>query len=128
MKYRIFIISLAILLIIAFAVYYYVFNIYEVTVKVTPPNLFADNSSRITIRVIPINALGKRAPFRSVNAKFIITQGKDLIDVIEQDENNGILILRSKGKEGKVIIIVKSKYSLLPTEVDIHVVANYAEK
>ncbi len=128
MTYRIVLISLIIFLIIALAVYYYVFNIFDVTVKVFPADLYSDVSSKVTIEVIPVNALGKRVPFRTVNAEIEITQGKELVKILTYKPERGILVLRSNEKPGVVEVIIKSKYSLLPIEVEIPVVGNYAAK
>lgn len=128
MTYRIVLISLIIFLIVALAVYYYVFNIFDVTVKVFPADLYSDVSSKVTIEVIPVNALGKRVPFRMVNAEIEIVQGKELVEILTYKPERGILVLRSNEKPGVVEVIIKSKYSLLPMEVEIPVVGNYAAK
>ena len=47
------------------SIYHYVFSIYEVTYKITPEKLYADNKSTMVIEVMPVNALGWKAPFRS---------------------------------------------------------------
>ena len=126
MTYRIVLISLIIFLIVALAVYYYVFNIFDVTVKVFPADLYSDVSSKVTIEVIPVNALGKRVPFRMVNAEIEIVQGKELVEILTYKPERGILVLRSNEKPGVVEVIIKSKYSLLPMEVEIPVVGNYS--
>ena len=113
-----------ILLIIFFSGYYYFFNIFETVIRVNPQNLYADNHSATTIEVIPINALGMKVPFRNVPADFEIREGKQLVDIISENKNEGVIKLKAKSNTGTVVIYVRSKYSLLPSLVEIHIYAN----
>ncbi len=115
-----------ILLIICLASYYYLFNIYETTININPLNLFADNHSTASITIIPVNALGWKVPFRNIPADFEIKEGRQLVDIIYEDKKRGKLILQAKNITGTVVIYVKSKYSLLPSLVEIHIFPNYA--
>jgi hypothetical protein len=121
---KIILLIVILILIAAFSAYQYIFSIYEVTFKITPDKLYADNSSTIVIEVLPINALGWKAPFRKPQSEFIISEGQDLITVIYRDNENGILKLKAKGKSGKVSITIKSEYSLFPSTVDIIIEPN----
>jgi hypothetical protein len=104
----------------------YLFNIYEVTYEVKPEKLYADNQSVVRIQAIPINAFGWKAPFRSAPADFEIKEGADLVYVQKNDKDNGTLIIKAKDKPGTVTIFVKSKYSMLPTALDIIIEPNAA--
>ena len=112
------------ILIIGFFVYQYLIKIYEATLKVEPQNLFADNQSIVTISVIPVNSFGWKALFRSSPAEFEITEGSKLVEVKFLDKENGKLILKAKSETGKVVVRIKSKYSLLPMEVEIIILQN----
>jgi hypothetical protein len=113
-------------LIIILSVFYYVFNVYETEIETEPKNLFADNRSVIVISIYPVNALGYKIPFRKINAGFEIKEGRDLIEIVKEDDKNGCMVLRAKNMTGKVIIYIKSKYSLLPSLVEINVYPNTA--
>ena len=104
----------------------YVFNIYEVEYDVNPKGLYADNQSTLTIKTIPLNGFGWKAPLRSAPAEFEVREGAELIDIIKTDNENGIITIRAKDKPGKVSIYVKSKFSLLPTVFDIMIEPNAA--
>jgi len=106
----------------------YAMNIYEVFIEVTPKELFADNQSTIIIEANPINAFGMKILFRTVKTKFEITSGKELIEVVELDADNGRMILKSKNKIGVVTVLVKPDKSLLPSEIIIPVHSNVALK
>ncbi len=108
------------------AVYYFIFNIYEITFSVNPKNLFADYKSTVIIRTIPINAFGFRAPFRHSPAAFEIIEGKDLVDIIRDNRTAGVFILRAKDKAGKVVVQLKPDHALLPTLITINIYQQYA--
>jgi hypothetical protein len=111
------------LLITLLLAYFFLYNIYGSEVRRIPENLFADTESSITIKVVPVNALGSKALFRTSSAKFEIIEGNDLIEVILLDEKNGQLKIRSLGKAGIVGIKIKSQHSLFPEYVEIEVFA-----
>ncbi len=115
-----------VLLIICFSAYLFIFNIYETEINVVPQNLFADNHSTISVSIIPINSFGWKVPFRHVRANFIIKEGKQLVDIVEESKYGDTIILRAKDKTGKVEVYVKSEYSLLPSLIEINVYPNLA--
>jgi hypothetical protein len=86
--------------------------------------LYADNSSTIIIEAIPINSFGWKAPLRKSHAEFKFNEGKDLIDIISIDNDTGILKLKAKDKSGKISISIKSKFSLLPSTIEIIIEPN----
>ena len=119
-------IFILIALIAGFLTYSYLFKIYEVEISVTPKELFADNQSTVTIQAYPINSLGKKILFRSVSAKFVITEGKELVLVENTDEKDGRLVLRANDKTGTVNVIVTPEKSLFPSLIRVPINPNYA--
>lgn len=111
-------------LISLFGVYNYMISIYEVIYTVLPDNLYADNKSEVTITATPINALGWKALFRRVEAKYTVTEGNELINIVENDESKGLLRLKAKDKTGIVRIIAKSPYALLPSPINVNIYPN----
>lgn len=103
--------------------YFFLYNIYGSEVKRSAQNLYADISSEITIEVIPINALGKKAWFRKSFATFEIVEGLELIEIIEHNEESGFIKIRSKGEAGLVGIKIKSEHSLFPEYIEIEILA-----
>lgn len=99
----------------------YVLNVYGDIIIKSPDNLFADPSSTIKIKVMPVNSFGWHLPFRKSNAEFIFIEGKNLVEIIEEDPKEGFIILRSIGIPGKVEINVKSKFSFLPNLIIIEI-------
>ena len=123
---QIYFLVVIVIIILGLLAYMNIFNIYEVTIRVEPNEIFEDNQSVITITAVPLNSFGKKVPFRDVNAKFEISEGKELVTVLKKDEKKGILILKSTNKTGRVEIIVISDKSLLPTIVDFTIIPNFA--
>lgn len=105
---------------------HYLFGIYEVIYEVDHKQLFADTESTAEIIVVPLNALGFRAPFRKAPADFRFIEGAGLVDVVTEDRELGLLRLRAKSSTGVVIIKVKAKHSLLPSLIEIKIVTNSA--
>ncbi len=127
-KINLIIVILLSLVVITLLFYMYVFKIYEVVVEKNTDILFADHQSVAEIQVVPVNAFGWKVPFRSSPADFNIKEGADLIDIIEEDNENGILKIRVRDKIGIVAIEIKSKYSTLPMVVEIPIILNIAIK
>ena len=116
---KVFLLTSTILTFISILIYYYVFNIYEVELISIPNVVFADPSSEITVKIKPINALGWEVPFRKVSGRFMITSGKDKVELIHLSEEEGVIKLRSVGVVGMVEIHVDSKFSLFPSYIKI---------
>lgn len=119
-KNILFILIPVILLIVIF-LSLYVFNVYGDLIIRDPENLYADHNSTIKIEVIPVNAFGWKIPFRNSHAEFEFIEGKNLVDIIEIDNQRGFIILRSNSEPGRVEISVKSSYSILPNLVIIEI-------
>ncbi len=103
--------------------YFFLYNIYGSEVRRSPQNLYADISSEMTIEIIPVNALGKKAWFRNSSATFELIEGVNLVEVIEYDKESGFIKIRSKGRAGLVGIKIKSEHSLLPEYIEIEILA-----
>ena len=112
---------LVFVLIIIVLAYYFLFNIYGNEISITPEYIYADTSSEVIIKAVPINALGTKAIFRNLSAKFEIAEGKDLVVIIKSDEETGTLKIRSTGKTGIVGIKIKVNNALLPDYVELQI-------
>ena len=118
-KFKVFSLAILVLFLIGFILYYFIFNIYEIEVTVSPKIVFADPSCEIQIEIKPINALGWKVPFRTATGKFKIVKGNNIVEIIKVKENVGVFILRSKGMEGIVGIYIESDFSLFPSYVEV---------
>ena len=116
---KVLLLSICILTITGIFLYYFVFNIYEVEIISIPKVVFADPSSQITVTIKPVNALGWEVPLRKASGTFMITEGKDNVEIILINEEEGFITLRSKGVVGTVSIYVESEFSLFPSYIEI---------
>lgn len=115
------ILFLSVLILAAVFFYYFLYNVYGTEIRLSPTELLADPGSEITIEVVPVNALGYKAFMRSSSATFEFIEGNDLIEKVSIDEERGIIKLRSVGKAGKVVMNIKSQYSLFKEYLEIEI-------
>jgi hypothetical protein len=108
-------------LIILLLIYQYVFSIYEITYSVKPESLFADNTSTVTIAAVPLNSFGREAPFRTAEVTFEIKEGSELVEPVSHNPKEGYIILRAGDKTGTVVLLARSKKSLLPALIEIQI-------
>ncbi|MGE5498219.1 MAG: hypothetical protein ACM3Q2_09125 [Syntrophothermus sp.] len=121
MKHTFFIILFLVSAALLFILWQYVLNIYEVRFDVSPPVLYADSKSETVIEAVPLNAFGWKAPFRKSASIFEITEGEDLVQIIENSPEEGRLVLRAGDRQGLVVVKVTTKYSLWPSIIEIPV-------
>ena len=114
---------LILFLIVLLLGYFFLYNIYGSEVRKSSANLFADPQSEMTIEVIPVNALGSKAIFRTSSAEFEVVEGYDLIEVKLKNNKAGVLQIRSKGVIGIVGIKIKSEHSLFPEYIEIEILS-----
>jgi hypothetical protein len=124
MKTELVLIIIVLIVVALLAGYHYVFHIYEIDYRLSSRTLYADYNSIVTIEAIAINSLGFRAPFRNPKVTFEISEGKELIEIVENDPETGILKVRAKGERGLVVIKVKSVYSIFPSSFEIEILPN----
>ena len=123
-KMEIVFIALVVVLLISVFAWQYLFNIYEVEYDISTKQLFADRTSTLVIKATPVNSLGWRAPFRDAETEFQIIEGNSLVEVLTNDFKNGLFVIKAGFETGKVVIRVKSKYSLFPSTFEIEVLPN----
>lgn len=122
-----FFILILIIAIILFFLWQYVFSIYEVFYKTEPEHLYTSADSVIKLEAVPLNALGFRAPFRNAPFTYEWESGRQLVEIVEDRHEQGYLVLRSAGSEGTVVIKIKGRYTLLPSLIEIRILANLTE-
>ena len=101
--------------------YYFVFNIYEVEIISIHKVVFAESTSKITLKINPINSLGLQVPFRSSGREFNITEGRYIVEIVLINKEEGFITLISKVIVGIVGIYVESEFSLFPSYIEIHI-------
>jgi hypothetical protein len=95
-----------------FAFWFFFMNIYETELKTEISN---PDRTNLKLTVIPLNGFGGKAWFRHLRSELKIKTGADLIDIIKINENDSVFEVKARsGCSGKLGIVVKSEYSLMP--------------
>ncbi len=114
----IFLVSVVAVGILIFA-WFYLINIYEVKILVSPESLSLNPKSKIEVRVIPLNSFGSEALFRNISAKFKIIKGEELIRI--ENSSQSSIEIYSQGKVGVAEILVTPAIGLFPSKIEIRI-------
>ncbi len=99
--------------------WFYLINIYEVKILVSPESLSLNPKSKIEVRAIPLNSFGSTALFRNISAKFEITKGEKLIRI--ENTSQSSIDVYSQGKVGAAEILVTPAIGLFPSKIEIRI-------
>lgn len=105
-----------------------IFTSSDIKVNIKPEVLRASLNSELMIEVFRVNILGLHVPFSKVDVQFVIEDGKNLIELIDE-ENTSSVRVRSRGVEGEALVgiysvksgmqIRKITISILPRDVAV---------
>lgn len=76
-------------------------------VKLEPEVLRASESSSLEINVYRANLLGLKVPFSSVEVRFAVEDGANLIELVSESTEGSVRV-RSKGVEGEAVVGIYS--------------------
>jgi hypothetical protein len=99
----------------------YLVRVYEYDVLVDRTRLPADGATTCRVEAIPVNALGTKAWMRSASCRFEIEEGARLVEIVEKDEEAGVLILQAGREPGEAVVVVRPEGALFPTKIVIRV-------
>lgn len=80
-----------------------IFTSNDVKFEVKPEVLRANPNSELEIEVYRINMLGFKVPFSSVEVRFQVEEGSNLVE-LHDESADGKVKVRSKGIEGEAIV------------------------
>jgi hypothetical protein len=101
-----------------------IFTTSSFKVELQPEVLRASLNSELRIRIFISNMLGFKVPFREIRVRFVIEEGANLVEIINEYEG-GTAVLRSKGTEGEASVGIYSLTSgQLISRVLIKIVSN----
>jgi hypothetical protein len=92
-----------------------IFTATDAKVELKPEVLRASENSQLQITVFRSNMLGFKVPFSSVDVRYTVEEGNNLIEIVNE-EPDGNATIRSKGIEGEAIIGIYSIKSGLPVK------------
>lgn len=116
--------TVIIVLLLAFSIWQYVFMIYEVKFVQEPEEVFAEEGTVFELKAQPLNSFGKKVWFRSVSAEYEVVEGKHLVEKLSENIEEGTVRFKSNLLPGKVIINAKSKFSLFPTQIEVNILSS----
>lgn len=82
--------------------------------------LYPDGTSTVTISVVGLNRFGTITIFRNLEVEFLVTEGKEKVEIIRKESNK--MILKSKYEIGNVVVVIKNKYTIIPIRIEIPIV------
>lgn len=87
--------------------------------KSHPRTIFANSSSPVAVEVFPVNRLGFRVPFRHLDGKFVVSEGRDKIDIVQ--EQRSVLIFKTRNSTGRLIIFYYAEKVPFPVEIILNI-------
>jgi hypothetical protein len=85
----------------------FIFTSSDVKISLKPEILRASRNSEMQIRVFRSNLLNFKVPFSSVEVRFVIEEGGNLIE-LSGESSEGTVNIRSKGIEGEASVGIYS--------------------
>ncbi len=79
----------------------------DVKIEMKPEILRASTTSELVINVYRVNMLGFKVPFSKIEAQFLVEEGKNLVELIDEGTGNSVKV-RAKGVEGEATIGIYS--------------------
>ena len=92
-----------------------IFTSTDAKVELKPEVLRASENSQLQIDVFRSNMLGFKVPFSTVDVRFVVEDGGNLVEIVTELPG-GSATVRSKGVEGEAVIGIYSIRSGLPVK------------
>ena len=84
-----------------------IFTSSDIKVVLEPEVLKASTNSSLQIKVYRTNLLGFKVPFSSIEVRFAVEEGGNLVEMINES-TEGTVTIRSKGIEGEAVVGIYS--------------------
>lgn len=87
----------------------------SVTFEYRPSVILTNSSSENVVHVFPVNRLGLKIPFVHLAGRFVVSQGKEKIDILR--EKNDELIFKTRNVPGRLVILYYTSTVPFPVEI-----------
>lgn len=114
-----FLLFTGIVLLVSFSIYRVVFSPVSVTFESRPVKILVNSSSTITVNVFQINRLGFRIPFKHLDGKFVVNEGTEKIDIVQNDKDE--FIFKTRNSTGTVVIFYYARKVPFPVEIVLNI-------
>ena len=118
MNERVVIVSLLVV-VLGIIAYKIIFTTFSITIKSYPDKIFVDSSSPVRIKVVALNRLGLRVPFRHLDGKFVVREGVEKIEVIKVEKDE--IMFNTKSSPGGLVILYYTHIVPFPVEIVLNI-------
>ena len=102
-----------------FAVFKILFSPVSITFESRPGKIFSNSSSPITVEMFAVNRLDFKIPFKHLYGKFVIGEGGEKIDIVQEKEDE--LLFRTRNDTGRLVIFFYAKNVPFPVEIILNI-------
>ena len=113
---------LSIIIVLAGIVCYkMIFSPVSVSFKSHPVKILVDSPDPILLEVFPVNRLGFRIPFGHLKGKFVVSEGKEKIEVVREKEDE--FVFKTGNRSGRLVIFYYAGEIPFPIEIILNIEA-----
>ncbi|MGO9482555.1 MAG: hypothetical protein ACLP05_12355 [Candidatus Kryptoniota bacterium] len=102
-----------------FMLYKLVFMTTSVSFESYPKRIFIYSSSPVTVKVIALNRLGFGIPFKRLNGKFVVKEGREIIEIVGNKRDE--LVFRTTGTGGRLVVLYYTPTVPYPVEIILNI-------
>lgn len=118
MSERVLIISLLVV-VLAVIAYKILFTTFSISIESYPDKIFVNDSSPVSVKVVALNRLGMRIPFRHLDGEFAVREGVEKIDIIKVKKDE--IIFKTKNNSGRLVILYYTHVVPFPVEIVLNI-------
>lgn len=111
--------SFLIIVLAGFAIYKEMFSPISVSFESHPRKILTNSSSSIIVEIFPLNRLGFRVPFRRLDGKFVVSEGREKIDIVKEKKDE--FIFKTRNSAGRLVILYYAQKVSFPVEIILYI-------
>jgi hypothetical protein len=104
---------------VALVVYRMAFSPVSMAFESQPAKILASSSIPIVVEVFPLNRLGLRIPFKHLDGRFVVIEGRDKIEIVKT--GGDLLIFKTRDKVGRLTIFYYADRLPIPMEIILNI-------
>jgi hypothetical protein len=91
----------------------------NVTFESRPGRILTNSSYPVTIEVFPTNRLGFKVPFKHLEGKFVVSEGEEKIDIVQEKKDE--FIFKTRNSSGRLVIFYYAQKVPFPVEIVLNI-------
>lgn len=108
-----------VIVVASFSIYKMVIAPVSVTFESCPAKILTNSSSPIVVAVFPVNRLGLRIPFGHLDGKFVVNEGSEKIDIVQEKRDE--LIFKTGDSVGRLVIFYYTNRIPFPIQIILNI-------